>query len=64
MFPWRDSACQARGSALTHDGGPSLEVLRETIQPFPTFSEIFVDALRALRAQIAAGPQLMRVESR
>jgi len=41
-----------------------LEVLRDTIQPFPTFSEIFVDALRALRAQVAAGPQLMRVESR
>jgi hypothetical protein len=25
-------------------------VLRDTIQPFPTFSEIFVDALKALRA--------------
>jgi dihydrolipoamide dehydrogenase len=32
----------------------SLEVLRDTIQPFPTFSEIFVDALHALRAQIIA----------
>jgi dihydrolipoamide dehydrogenase len=30
----------------------------DTIQPFPTFSEIFVDALHALHAQIAAAPQL------
>ncbi len=27
-----------------------LDVLRDTIQPFPTFSEIYVDALKALRA--------------
>jgi pyruvate/2-oxoglutarate dehydrogenase complex dihydrolipoamide dehydrogenase (E3) component len=32
----------------------SLDVLADTIQPFPTFSEIYVDALRKLRAQIAA----------
>jgi dihydrolipoamide dehydrogenase len=32
-----------------------LDVLRDTIQPFPTFSEIFVQALHALRGQIA-GP--------
>ena len=31
-----------------------IEVLRDTIQPFPTFSEIYVEALKALRAQIAA----------
>ncbi len=31
-----------------------LEVLRDTIQPFPTFSEIYVGALKALRAEIAA----------
>jgi pyruvate/2-oxoglutarate dehydrogenase complex dihydrolipoamide dehydrogenase (E3) component len=31
-----------------------LEILRDTIQPFPTFSEIFVDALKALHAEIAA----------
>ncbi len=31
-----------------------LEVLRDTIQPFPTFSEIFVGALKALRKQITA----------
>ena len=29
-----------------------LEVLRDTIQPFPTFSEIYVAALKALRAEI------------
>ncbi|OKI54666.1 dihydrolipoyl dehydrogenase family protein [Micromonospora sp. CB01531] len=31
-----------------------LDVLRDTIQPFPTFSEIYVAALKALRGQIAA----------
>ena len=36
-----------------------LEVLRDTIQPFPTFSEIYVDALHALRAQVAAAPRLV-----
>jgi dihydrolipoamide dehydrogenase len=30
-----------------------LDVLTDTIQPFPTFSEIFVAALKALRAEIA-----------
>jgi len=30
-----------------------LAVLRDTIQPFPTFSEIYVAALKALRGQIA-----------
>ena len=29
-----------------------LDVLRDTIQPFPTFSEIYVAALKALRTQI------------
>jgi pyruvate/2-oxoglutarate dehydrogenase complex dihydrolipoamide dehydrogenase (E3) component len=31
-----------------------LEVLTDTIQPFPTFSEIYVAALKSLRSQIAA----------
>jgi dihydrolipoamide dehydrogenase len=31
-----------------------LAVLDDTIQPFPTFSEIYVDALKALRGEIAA----------
>jgi pyruvate/2-oxoglutarate dehydrogenase complex dihydrolipoamide dehydrogenase (E3) component len=35
-----------------------LDVLRDTIQPFPTFSEIYVAALKGLRSEInaAAGP--------
>jgi pyruvate/2-oxoglutarate dehydrogenase complex dihydrolipoamide dehydrogenase (E3) component len=35
-------------------GHVSLEVLSDTIQPFPTFSEIYVEALKSLRAEIAA----------
>ena len=31
-----------------------LDVLRDVIQPFPTFSEIYVAALKALRSKIAA----------
>jgi pyruvate/2-oxoglutarate dehydrogenase complex dihydrolipoamide dehydrogenase (E3) component len=31
-----------------------LDVLADTIQPFPTFSEIYVAALKALRGEIAA----------
>jgi dihydrolipoamide dehydrogenase len=27
-----------------------LEIMRDTIQPFPTFSEIYADALKALSA--------------
>jgi len=33
-----------------------LDVLSDTIQPFPTFSEIYVAALKTLRAEIAAAP--------
>lgn len=32
-----------------------LDVLADTIQPFPTFSEIYVGALHALRGEVAAG---------
>jgi dihydrolipoamide dehydrogenase len=31
-----------------------LDILSDTIQPFPTFSEIYVGALKALRADVAA----------
>jgi dihydrolipoamide dehydrogenase len=34
-----------------------LDLLRDTIQPFPTFSEIYVAALKALGAEVAAGYQ-------
>jgi dihydrolipoamide dehydrogenase len=33
--------------------GVPLEILRDTIQPFPTFSEIYVAALKALRGEIS-----------
>jgi pyruvate/2-oxoglutarate dehydrogenase complex dihydrolipoamide dehydrogenase (E3) component len=32
-----------------------LDVLADTIQPFPTFSEIYLAAVKALRREIAAG---------
>jgi dihydrolipoamide dehydrogenase len=32
-----------------------IEVLTDTIQPFPTFSEAYVEALKALRKDIASG---------
>jgi hypothetical protein len=31
-----------------------LDVLADTIRPFPTFSEIYVAALKSLRGEIAA----------
>jgi dihydrolipoamide dehydrogenase len=34
-----------------------LDVLRDTIQPFPTFSEIYVAALKALRGEITSALQ-------
>jgi len=34
-----------------------LPVLRDTIQPFPTFSEIYVAGVKSLRAQISAARQ-------
>ena len=40
-----------------------LDVLRDTIQPFPTFSEIYVDALKALRVR-DLGPHRRQHEHR
>jgi pyruvate/2-oxoglutarate dehydrogenase complex dihydrolipoamide dehydrogenase (E3) component len=40
-----------------------LEVLRDTIQPFPSFSEIYAVALRALRQEIAAGREATQARS-
>ncbi len=37
-----------------------LDVLADTIQPFPTFSEIYVAALKVLRANIAAAGKSVR----
>jgi pyruvate/2-oxoglutarate dehydrogenase complex dihydrolipoamide dehydrogenase (E3) component len=38
-----------------------LEILRDTIQPFPTFSEIYVAALKALHGEIATAQRVARV---
>lgn len=40
-----------------------LEVLTDTIQPFPTFSEVFASALKALRSSITADQQTLGVAS-
>ena len=40
-----------------------LDVLRDVIQPFPTFSEIYVSALKSLRTQILAGRHPVRAEA-
>jgi dihydrolipoamide dehydrogenase len=40
-----------------------IDVLGDTIQPFPTFSEIYVAALKALGAEIAAGHATVGAES-
>jgi pyruvate/2-oxoglutarate dehydrogenase complex dihydrolipoamide dehydrogenase (E3) component len=42
-------------ATLAIRAGVPLDVLRDTIQPFPTFSEIYVAALKALREEIGAG---------
>jgi len=41
-----------------------IEILRDTIQPFPTFSEIYVEALKSLRGQIAATRQPAEMAAR
>ena len=44
-------------ATLAVRAGVPLRVLRDVIQPFPTFSEIYVDALKALAGQITAAQQ-------
>jgi pyruvate/2-oxoglutarate dehydrogenase complex dihydrolipoamide dehydrogenase (E3) component len=44
-------------ATLAIRAGVPLEVLRDTIQPFPTFSEIYVAALKGLRSEISAERQ-------
>jgi dihydrolipoamide dehydrogenase len=41
-----------------------LDVLLDTIQPFPTFSEIYLSALKALRKEIAAASEPAEAGSR
>ncbi|MEU4223041.1 NAD(P)/FAD-dependent oxidoreductase [Nonomuraea sp. NPDC026600] len=43
-------------ATLAIRAGVPLAVLRDTIQPFPTFSEIYVSALKALHNAITAAP--------
>jgi len=47
-------------ATLAIRGRVPLEVLRDTIQPFPTFSEIYVAALKALHKQIGVTRQPAR----
>ena len=42
-------------ATLAIRAGVPLDVLADTIQPFPTFSEIYVEALKALRARDRRG---------
>ena len=46
----------AAGNAGRHVRIP-LDVLRDTISPLPTFSEIDAFALKALRAEMHSAPQ-------
>ena len=59
----------ARGAPFTTEqpatpGGLPLDVLRDTIQPFPTFSEIHAFALKALRAEVASALTPARPDAR
>jgi dihydrolipoamide dehydrogenase len=47
-------------ATLAIRGRVPLEVLRDTIQPFPTFSEIYVAALKGLRGEITARHEAIR----
>jgi pyruvate/2-oxoglutarate dehydrogenase complex dihydrolipoamide dehydrogenase (E3) component len=44
-------------ATLAIRGCVPLDVLRDTIQPFPTFSEIYVEALKALATEIWSDPE-------
>ena len=50
-------------ATLAIRAGVPLDVLRDVIQPFPTFSEIYVGALKALRAEIAADRHPIRADA-
>jgi dihydrolipoamide dehydrogenase len=51
-------------ATLAIRAGIPLEVLRDTIQPFPSFSEIHSAAIKALRLQISAGGAAVGAASR
>jgi dihydrolipoamide dehydrogenase len=50
-------------ATLAIRGRVPLGVLRDVIQPFPTFSEIYVAALKELRGRIAAAAEPARTGS-
>jgi pyruvate/2-oxoglutarate dehydrogenase complex dihydrolipoamide dehydrogenase (E3) component len=50
-------------ATLAIRAGIPLDVLRDTIQPFPSFSEIYADALKALHSQIADAGGLVEAGS-
>ena len=51
-------------ATLAIRGRVPIGVLRDTIQPFPTFSEIYVEALKALSAQIPGVREPVQVGAR
>ena len=51
-------------ATLAIRGRVPIEVLRDTIQPFPTFSEVYVEALKALSAQIPGVREPVEVGAR
>jgi dihydrolipoamide dehydrogenase len=50
-------------ATLAIRAGVPLELLRDTIQPFPTFSEIYVGALKNLRGEIAGTREPVAAEA-
>ncbi|WP_066949109.1 dihydrolipoyl dehydrogenase family protein [Microtetraspora fusca] len=46
-------------ATLAIRAGVPLELLRDTIQPFPTFSEIYVAALKALHNEVSTGQHMV-----
>jgi len=51
-------------ATLAVRAGVPLDVLRDTIQPFPTFSEVFVFALKALAAAVREPSAAPRIAAR
>jgi dihydrolipoamide dehydrogenase len=51
-------------ATLAIRAGVPLDVLRDTIQPFPSFSEIVAAAVKALRREITAAGEAARAGSR
>jgi pyruvate/2-oxoglutarate dehydrogenase complex dihydrolipoamide dehydrogenase (E3) component len=60
----RDAGEWMQQATLAIRARVSLDVLRDTIQPFPSFSEIHAAALKALRLQIAAAGSTAGARSR